>query len=254
MLGQLIAAGGSLLSGFLNNQAAAERQEDAQGFSAQQFASRYQTTVKDMQAAGLNPMLAYTQGGGTAPTSSAASSAGYGDLGQTMTQAKMASAQVANIDADTENKKAQAALIEAQVAQTRASAVQLEASTNVANETVSKIKQEVINLGTENDKAKAVINNLRIEYDNLVKQGYNLTEIGNQLRGTVLKLEAETSLFNKKTMLVAMQEELASLDVQAAKQAGNFGREFGQFKPLIDILLQILEMRRPRGGGIVINR
>lgn len=244
MLGSLIAAGGSLLSGFLNQKGAESRQEDAQAFSAQQFASRYQTTVKDMQAAGLNPMLAYTQGGGTAPTSSAASSAGYGDLGQTMTQAKMASAQVANIDADTENKKAQAALIEAQVAQTRASASQLEASTNVANETVSKIKQEVINLGTENDKAKAIINNLRIEYENLVKQGYNLTEVGNQLRGTVKKLEAETSLFNKKTMLVAMQEELANLDVQAAKSFGNIGREAGQLKPIVDMLKAILSIRR----------
>jgi len=244
MIGPLIAAGGSLLSGHLNNQAAARRQEDAQAFSAQQFASRYQTTVRDMQAAGLNPMLAYTQGGGNAPTSSAASSAGYGDLGQTMTQAKMASAQVANIDADTENKKAQAALIEAQVAQTRASAGQLEASTTVANETVSKIKQEVVNLGTENDKAKAIINNLRIEYDNLVKQGYNLTEVGNQLRSTIAKLQAETTLLGDKSLLTRTQEELANLDVQAAKSFGNIGREAGQLKPIVDMLKAILSTRR----------
>jgi hypothetical protein len=240
MWGTLAAVGGSLLSGYLNNQAAASRQDDAQGFSAQQFASRYQTTVKDMQAAGLNPMLAYTQGGGNAPTSSAASSAGYGDLGQTMTQAKMASAQVANLAADTENKKAQAGLIEAQIAQTRASAGQLVSSTAVQDETVNKIKQEVVNLGTENDKAKAIINNLRIEYENLVKQGYNLTEIGNQIRGTISKLSAETTLLGDKSLLTRTQEILANLDVSAAQSLGNVGREFGQLKPIIDVILKAL--------------
>lgn len=37
-------------------------------WSAQQYATRYQTTVKDLEAAGLSPMLAYSQGAGTAPT------------------------------------------------------------------------------------------------------------------------------------------------------------------------------------------
>ena len=72
---------GGLAGGLLNNFFAGSRQEDAQDFSAQQFSQRYQTTVKDMQAAGLNPMLAYSQGGGTAPTSSAASASGFENLG-----------------------------------------------------------------------------------------------------------------------------------------------------------------------------
>ena len=37
-------------------------------WSASQFAQRYQTTVADLQKAGLNPMLAYGQGGGSPPT------------------------------------------------------------------------------------------------------------------------------------------------------------------------------------------
>lgn len=49
---------------------AANRQmmNEANQFNAQQFATRYQTTVKDLEAAGLNPMLAYGQGGGSPPT------------------------------------------------------------------------------------------------------------------------------------------------------------------------------------------
>lgn len=62
---------GSVL-GYMGTQdtnASRERIADqANAFSAQQFATRYQTTVKDMEAAGLNPMLAYSQGGGSPPT------------------------------------------------------------------------------------------------------------------------------------------------------------------------------------------
>jgi len=58
----------SLIGGERQNAAAADRAESAQNFSAQQYATRYQTTVKDLEAAGLNPMLAYSQGPGTSPT------------------------------------------------------------------------------------------------------------------------------------------------------------------------------------------
>lgn len=50
------------------NQTNADIAQANNAWSAQQFASRYQTTTKDMQAAGLNPMLAYSQGGGSPPT------------------------------------------------------------------------------------------------------------------------------------------------------------------------------------------
>ena len=118
----IAGVGGSLLSGFLNNSAASDRQSNAQGFSAQQFATRYQTTTADMKAAGLNPMLAYQQGGGNAPTSSAASSSGYPDVGAAYNASKMASAQAANIEADTSNKAAQAELWRAQAGAANASA------------------------------------------------------------------------------------------------------------------------------------
>ena len=47
------------------NQAAQQIAAQNNAFNAQQFATRYQTTVKDLQAAGLNPMLAYGQGAGS---------------------------------------------------------------------------------------------------------------------------------------------------------------------------------------------
>lgn len=53
-----------------NSANAANRQmmSDSNQFNAQQFATRYQTTVNDLKAAGLSPMLAYGQGGGSPPS------------------------------------------------------------------------------------------------------------------------------------------------------------------------------------------
>lgn len=59
LAGSLIGAGASAFGQSQANQANADLAQSQNQFSAQQFATRYQTTVKDLQAAGLNPMLAY---------------------------------------------------------------------------------------------------------------------------------------------------------------------------------------------------
>lgn len=53
------------------NEAQSEKQ---MAFQRDMRATQYQTAVEDLKAAGLNPMLAYTQGGAGTPTGSSASS------------------------------------------------------------------------------------------------------------------------------------------------------------------------------------
>lgn len=117
--------------------------------------------------------------------------------------------------------------------------------TRSVDSTVDKIAQEITNLKTTNDQVTAVIDNLRVEYSNLVKQGYNLTEVGNQIRETVRKLKAEVDLVNQQSFSVEMTGRLNELELKAAQKFDNFGREFQQYKPIIDILKHLF---RPHGG------
>lgn len=218
MLGALLSTvGGALLGHGL----AKDRQADAQDFSAQQFATRYQTTVQDMKAAGLNPMLAYSQGGGSPPSSSAASAQSV-DTGHAYLQSKMNSAQVANIEADTANKQAQADLIQAQIGQTTASASQSNAQVSLINANVDKVREEIKNIPTEGKRLYEAAKMLYEQANLLAAQGKSEQFRQDVLRQTASKLISET--------------DLLKLDIDAAKSLDNIGREYKQLQPIVELI------------------
>jgi len=137
------------------NSAEAVAQRDWQ---EQMRQTQYKTAVGDMQSAGLNPMLAYMQGGAGTPSSSAASvgtpgsAQGSSSSMQTPRLTGMVSnavqtanliAQQKNIDADTQNKEVLTDKIEAETNLTNASAGQVHVNTEKLREEVTKTRQEV---------------------------------------------------------------------------------------------------------------
>lgn len=223
----IATVGGSLVSGLLNNSAASSRQDDAQQFSAQQYASRYQTTVRDMEAAGLNPMLAYGGISGSSPTSSAASSAGVPDLGQSINASRMASAQVANVAADTENKKAQAALIEAQTTETLASAQHKGSLVSNTEALTGKIIKETRNLDNENIRLEAVINNLAEHTALMRQQGKTELQRTQEIQQVVRKLKLENAI--------------TQADYDAMVNTGFVGRLAREVKPIADMTTDVMD-------------
>lgn len=235
MLGPaLIAAGGDLFGGLFGSQASQRRQEDAQNFSAEQFAKRYQTTTADMKASGLNPMLAYSQGGGNAPAGTSASGGDFGRPGSAAVnaqlQTEMNSAQVANVKADTINKGAQTDLIEAQAAQARNSAGALQMSQQKMGQEIINLKEQFNNIPLEGQRLRDLVYLFRNQVELYVQQGQTQNQVRDHLMALASKLKAETRLLD--------------LDFDAAKSLDNIGREAGQLKPVIEILLQVLKSRR----------
>lgn len=117
------------------NQAAmqfsAEQAQRQMDFQERMANSQYQRGIADMQAAGLNPALAYSQGGAVAPSGAAGqSSSGQGAAGSSVSpgrgmtmsemleaaghvaQMKLTKAETENVEADTGKKRAETENIE----------------------------------------------------------------------------------------------------------------------------------------------
>ncbi|WNK14814.1 MAG: DNA pilot protein [Microvirus sp.] len=98
------SAGSDLLGTILTNEANKDIANSNNAWSEHQYNTRYQNTVTDMKAAGLNPMLAYSNSPGSAPTAQAVQMQNP-DIGGSAVEG----ASVAKLLADTITSSAQGA-------------------------------------------------------------------------------------------------------------------------------------------------
>jgi hypothetical protein len=146
------------------NTAAQQRQDQANQFNAQQYATRYQTTVKDLQAAGLNPMLAYGQGAGSQPTAQAAPVNVPAPRVNSLSNASQAFMSMQQNAADMKLKDEQQKLNSAQTASTNAQTlrtiadtakVEQDTKTGAAVEQVNRQQLGAISASIARDRAAA---------------------------------------------------------------------------------------------------
>ncbi|AXH76418.1 MAG: DNA pilot protein [Microviridae sp.] len=209
------------------NRRQADAAEAANTFSAQQFATRYQTTTADMKAAGLNPMLAYSQGGGSPPSGQQANvPANSGESAVRSYSAnastELIKAQVDNVEADSRAKRAQAGLFEAQTGASGASADQSRASIGFMEHQSRKIIEEIKNIPKEGNRLDALVDQLKSSKDLLDKQGLTQVEQAKQLKELARKAVHEANL--------------AKFDENAAVDSNNMGRDLNEYKLIIEAL------------------
>lgn len=137
-----IGAVGGILGGQQENAANARQAQAQRDFEEQMSSTSWQRGVADMKAAGLNPALAYQQGGASTPTGMSATM--HSPIQAGLSGASSAAAAAANI----EQTKAQTDLLREQAQQV---------SVQTANEQANQ-PQKLTGLINNNDLLRALIN------------------------------------------------------------------------------------------------
>ena len=168
-----IGGGLDIAGTWYNNREAQERQNRANDANQENYAKRYQLEVQDLMKAGLNPMLAYSQGAGSIAGSSAASPGQTSSLGSNVVssynQSKIASAQEANIEAQTQKTLAEKSNIDLDSLSKVEMPAKIKAETSQALQNkdtarelainyqyqIKKMEQEIKTLKTQSDKNKS---------------------------------------------------------------------------------------------------
>lgn len=225
LLDALGASAMSFADTWYQNRQNTKNAHEANDFNKWMYQNRYQMQVHDLQAAGLNPMLAYNQAPGSAP-SAAVAHAEKTDAPRVFNESRLASAQEGNIAADTQKKLAEKnnidadtlvkngmpALIAQQVVQATASAKQAEAMADQIRASIPKIEKEIASLEqkTKLDKSNETLN-------------YGLVTLNRTLVGL---RAAETYLTNAR-----VRTETYNADVLRPKAvaAGTHGAEAGHY-------------------------
>jgi len=190
----------------INRDFQAQQVNEQEDFQTQMSSSAYQRAVKDMQAAGLNPMLAYMQGGASTPSGSAASGSAV--------SGSSAQAQAVNV----QNPIAAGVNAYSQYS----SGSQADANVSLIQRNVDKVAEEIKNIPEEGKRLRQTVQLLADQAALAAQKGETEVQIRKQIAATIDKLQTETKLI--------------SFDAQAAEALDNIGRTSKELQPIVQMI------------------
>lgn len=227
----------SAIGAWYSERSAEKRQHQAQDFSAQQYATRYQTQVKDLKAAGLNPMLAYQQGPGSAPSGAVAGPGPQPDIAGGAASASTARAQIKQMDSVTQKTNAETdkTMQDAKTSQAQEDNLRQDtlvkagmpeyyaAMVTQALQSAQQSKVMIENIQTEKIKLEQEIKNLKVQQEKdktNIQLNNSIIERNQMLNGLTL---SEQMLKNAEARHVSLQADVTQPKAAAAKLATGKG-------------------------------